>query len=230
MIRNLRILVAAAMALTAFGVVGATSAQAADEFHCSVEPCTLTTGPDGTAKNSHHVFIVENEAKSESVAFTCNKLVGYATSNTKTATDVTLTEFAGKELYQECTANGSPGVTVDMNGCTYTFTGHGGTNDTSGVHVLCPAGKVIQVTINKCVFDIPPQTLTTGIGYVTAEPPPNRQVTVTANVPNITVEATGNQAECLINPNQKLIGTYTTGNTLVTGETHAGVMAEAWYE
>ena len=39
MIRNLKVLVAAAMALAAFGVFSASGAQAA-EFHCSAEPCT----------------------------------------------------------------------------------------------------------------------------------------------------------------------------------------------
>jgi hypothetical protein len=216
------------MALTAFGVVGATSAQAADEFHCSVEPCTLTTGPDGTAKNSHHVFIVENEAKTESASATCEKFVGYLTSNSQTATDATLTEFAGKELYQSCTVNGVPGATVDMNGCTYTFTAEGGTNDTAPVHILCPTGKKIQITFNGCTYDVPPQTVS-GVGYSNVGTPGNTQVTGTANVGGIAVEATGTTLQCLINPDQKLIGTYTTGNTLVTGETHAGVMADAWY-
>ena len=67
MIRNLKVLVAAAMALAAFGVFSASGAQAA-EFHCSTEPCTGTLKPDETAgtKTSHHVFIVHNSAAGSS--------------------------------------------------------------------------------------------------------------------------------------------------------------------
>jgi hypothetical protein len=228
MIRNLKVLVVAATALTAFGVVGASSAQAADEFHCSVAPCTGTTGPDGTAKNSHHVFIIENEGKTESVSFTCGKFVGYLTSNTKTPTEATLTEFAGKELYQECTVNGSPGVTVDMNGCTFNFTSAGGTNDTAAVHLICPVGQKISITFNNCIFHVPPQTLS-GVGYATVGSVGNTQVTGTALITGVLVEITGTDAACLIKTGQKLVGTYTTANTIVAGETHAGIMAEAWY-
>ncbi len=81
MIRNLKALLVAALALTALGAI-ATSAHAADEFHCSVTPCRGTLATDGGAKNAHHVFIVENEATSKSVSFTCESLRGTSkTSN-----------------------------------------------------------------------------------------------------------------------------------------------------
>ncbi len=67
MIRNLKVLFAAALAPTALGAIAA-SAQGADEFHCSVEPCRGTLKPDGTGKTAHQVFVVENEAKTESVS------------------------------------------------------------------------------------------------------------------------------------------------------------------
>jgi hypothetical protein len=216
MIRNLKILVAAAMALVAFGAVGASGAQAA-EFHCSVAPCVLTPGLDGTAKNSHHVFIVENEAKTESVSFTCNQITGSAQSSTKTATTVTLKGIS----YDTCTVNGSPPVTVDMNGCEYEFT------NANGVNILCPEGKEIEVTVTNCTFKIAGGQKLGGIGYTTIGTEPNREVTISTNVTGIAVTASNPCA--FINPSQKLIGRYTTGNTIVTGETTGGVMADAWY-
>jgi hypothetical protein len=230
MIRDLKILVVAAMVLTALGVVGASGAQAAEHlFHCSVEPCTVTSRPDGTAKNSHHVFVVENEAKTESVSFTCPRIEGYATVNTKTSSGETLQALPepGKELYPDCLINGSPGVTIDINGCTFGFTAEGGTTDSAPVHVLCPAGKEIEVTVTGCTFKIPPQTVS-GMGFSTIGVPPNRQVTVTGNVGGIKVTVSD---PCpFVKPTQNLVGTYTTGNWLVTAETHAGVLAEAWYQ
>ena len=63
MIRNLKILIAAAMALAAFGATSATSAHAADEFHCAISPCTLTLQPDGAAGSTtaHHVLVFKGE-------------------------------------------------------------------------------------------------------------------------------------------------------------------------
>src|ERR1044071_4586469 len=84
MIRNLKVLIAAALALAAFGALGAAGAQAA-EFHCSVEPCRYTLKPDGTGKTAHHVFrIVKGET---SGAVICTTLSGEATSAKKTTTE-----------------------------------------------------------------------------------------------------------------------------------------------
>ena len=227
MIRNLKVLVAAAMVLGAIGALSASGAQAAVEFHCAVEPCTGTLKPDEVAgtKTAHHVFIVENEATTESVSITCNTLDGEATANKKT-----VTELEAKNLkYTECSANGSPGVVVDMNGCNYNFTATGNVTITGCTN----AAKQIEITIPECTFDIPEQALVGAVTYHNSGAAPNRELTVSTkappNHPRIKIsQATG---VCPIKTNQTLIGTYTTGNTLVTGETHpGGVMAETWWE
>ena len=48
MIRNLKVLIAAAMVLGAFSASGAQAA----EFHCGVVNCVFTTSPDGTVGTS----------------------------------------------------------------------------------------------------------------------------------------------------------------------------------
>lgn len=75
MSRNLRILLVVVSALVVSGA-HSIAAQGADEFHCSVSPCRGTLRPDGTGKTAHQVFVAENEAKTESVSFTCEKPFG----------------------------------------------------------------------------------------------------------------------------------------------------------
>jgi len=229
MIRNLKVLVAAAMALGALGAVGASSSHAA-LFHCEAEPCTGKLKPDESSgtKTSHHVFIVENAAKTESVSFTCNSLDGKTTvSIGKTSGEA---EFGGNVgaanalVYNTCTVNGGPPATVDMNGCKYNFNAAGAVTITGCTN----AAKQIEITISGCTFDIPEQALA-GITYHTIGITPNREVTGEANIKSITVTAaTGTKAACTINPSQALTGTYTTGNTLATGEL-IGVMLDGWW-
>jgi len=226
MIRNLKILFAAALTLSALGAM-ASSAHAVEEFHCSVNPCHGTLKPDGTGKTSHHVFIVENELTTESVSFTCESLSGESFS--VGFTEITLEHLA----YKNCTANGSAGVTVVMNGCDYSMDTVGGRVDSALARVSCPAAVKIEIKYNGCVISVLGAFESFGIGYTTVGTSPTREVTVTVNhvrVPSSVISATGTKAQCLINPAQRLVGTYTTGNTLVTGETFAGVMADAWYE
>ncbi len=230
MIRNLKVLLAAALALTALGAIAA-SAHAADEFHCTVEPCRGTLKPDGTGKTAHHVFIIESPTTSESASFTCESIEGDLESKTKTSTELTLTGI----VYKNCTVNGSSGVTVTMNGCTYGFKSAGGTTDEANVNVVCPGESTITIEYAGCVIHITGGFEAKGIGYATAGPAGSREITATVNhvtVPAGKIHITGTRAQCIIDPANGTtdIGTYTTGNTLITGETLTGEMKEAWYE
>jgi hypothetical protein len=234
MIRNLKVLLAAALALAAFGAITA-SAHAADEFRCTVAPCRGKLSTDGTLKTAHHVFIVEN-GTGGSVSFTCESLRG--TAEFVSGTDVSLSwsrvANGDREAYDNCEVSGSPGVIVHMNDCKYTFTrgsttdAAAGTKDEAEVHVECPVGETIEITMpppSTCVFRIGAQTLggsntKGGIGYHTE----GTEVTVTANVKGIQVTTNGN---CSAFITGTLEGTYTTGNTLVTGEKEDGTMATA---
>jgi len=227
MVRKLKILFGAVLALTAFGVF-VTSAHAEDEFHCSVEPCRLRLSTDGTGKTAHHVIVFENQSTTESLSYTCESLRGDAEAAKKTVTELTLTGLT----YDNCPINGLPGTTVDMNGCDYRITGAGGRTDEAELHMECPTGKKIEITYNGCVLSISPYRAN-GIGYNTFGAPPNREITLTFNhltIPAASISLTGTKAQCLINPSQAIVATYTTGNTLLTGERTTEEMAEAWYE
>ena len=231
MIRNLKVLLAAALALTAFGALGVAGAHAEDAFHCNLNPCRGTLLPDGTGATAHHVFIIENEATTESVSFTCASLSGEGELVGNEAAELTVKNLA----YNSCKANGSAGVTVKMNTCDYLFTGAGGRTDEAEVHVSCTTpGDTITIEYNGCIVHIG-ELRAKGIGYKNEGSPGSRVVTATVNhvtIPANKITITGTKAQCLINPSQPLVGTYTTGNTLVTGEENKSPfnMADAWYE
>src|ERR1044071_7826597 len=114
------------MALAAFGAIGISGAQAAEEtFHCSVGPCTLTLQKDGTGPTAHQVFGLKGETygrvKGASIAFTCDQVTGKGTVNAKTATEAAIRNFR----YDGCKWFGQEFPT-DFNSCGYKFTSTGG--------------------------------------------------------------------------------------------------------
>jgi hypothetical protein len=225
MIRNLKVLFAAAMVLGAVGAFSASGAQAA-EFHCAQVNCVFTASPDGTVgtKASHHVYVVSN-SEGASVALTCEQLTGSGTIAPKTSSLLTLNTGLA---YHGCKDSAGNPVVVDFNGCDYTFTSGG----LAGV--TCPEGKKIQVTYGpekKCTAEIGTFEDRATITYTTIGVTPNRHVTVAANVTNIPVSypAGSTTANCLLDPSKTPItSAYTTGNTTVKA-TVGGVAQDGWW-
>lgn len=195
MIRNLRILIAAAMALAAFGALGASGVQAA-EFHCSVEPCRVTMKPDGTGKTAHHVITFKG------IQTTCAAVTGEATMSSKTSSELTIANIKG----ESCTLIGQPS-TLTSNGCHYLL-GSGGT-----LTIVCPAGKEIENSGGGCLYNIPSQGPIAGVSYHNVG---STEVTAEIAV-QITINATG--VGC---PYGKVTGEFTTANVLLTSETDPG--------
>jgi hypothetical protein len=223
MIRNLKILLVAAMAVTAFGAFAASGAQAA-EFHCSVEPCRYTTEPDGTAgtKAAHHVIVLTNTL-GQSNSITCNQLTGQGTTSTKTATTLNLTNAS----YHTCTFIGQPTI-VQMNGCEYQITSHG------TLSILCPTGGKIVFQVPNCKVEIGEQLNLHELTYHNIGTPgtTSTKVTFEAHVTNIAATMTGTQPGCGgVDPTKAVTGNYTTGNTILSAETDSTppVAAEAWW-
>jgi hypothetical protein len=239
MTRNLKALLAAAMALAALGAIGVTGASAAGEqFHCEIEPCRIRASQDGTLKTGHQVFNVELGGVIKA-AFTCETISGDATNSTKTSKSIELTEIK----YGGCTVNGSPEVVVDMNGCTYLFNSERNAASTARVEVKCPGTAVIEVTFRdptshalKCTIDIAGGQDLTGINYhnIGTAGTETTETTVEANTSAITVQARGtSDAECFGLPrNTNLTAHYTTGNAIATGEEDketSPTMTGAWW-
>jgi hypothetical protein len=91
-------------------------------------------------------------------------------SYTALATGETVVSLTVSAAYDDCytTPEGAKdSVTVTMNGCTYTFTVKKETtnNTEQTVHLVCPAGKKVEVHHPNCTTSIHPQTVNTGFTY-----------------------------------------------------------------
>ncbi len=226
MIRNLKVLLAAAMALAAFGVVNAGAAHAAGElFHCQagVAPCTITASQDGAAGTAAgaQVFVPKNKA-GETGSFKCGTVEGGATSTTVTTPELTF-GAAGLLAYGSCKVNGSSEVKVRMNGCHYLFTAaNGGTVAGAIIHVLCTTAKHVEIEIPEtgCIFEVTPQTLT-GAHYhnIGTSGTSSTEVTVEVQVSGVVVEVKAVGIGCIPRAavGDTLTATYN-GNLLFTAE------------
>src|SRR5436190_7815767 len=140
MIRNLKVLLLAALAVTAVGALTASSASAhktAEKFTnvTSASSTVVTTAIDGAAKSTtaHHVFDVTSNGPITCVAA---DLKGTVAAVLEPAT-ITLEEEAANEVgFTECTFVGQK-ASVRMNGCTFLFS-------PMDVSIVCPAGKEIE--------------------------------------------------------------------------------------
>ncbi len=238
MIRNLKVLLAAAMALAAFGAVSAGAAHAAEEFHCQagVTPCTITASQDGAAGSvtGSQVFIPKNKA-GETASFKCGTVSGGATSATVTTPELTV-GAAGALAYGSCKINGSSEVKVRMNECHYLFTAlNGGTTAGAIVHVLCKTAKHIEIETPEdgCIFEVTPQTLT-GVHYhnIGTKGTSSTETTVEINATGISVETSHVGTGCIPRAavGETLTATYN-GNALATAEKDNTnkEMVEGWW-
>jgi hypothetical protein len=216
MIRNLKVILLAGMALAAVGALGAGAAQASGElYHCSVEPCKVIINPDGSvgSKTAHFVFDFRVNSGNLTTT-TCNRMTGHATSNTKTTTELTVTEIK----FTECNVAGQA-ATMLTNGCHFLLTS--GTEGT--LHLQCPAGQSIQDTFGTCVLSIGAQTLS-GVKYHNV----GTEFTVEMLISGIHGTTT---AGCPGGAGTFTNGEITTNNLLFTGQTDpGGVMATIFYE
>jgi hypothetical protein len=79
----------------------------------------------------------------------CKKVTGTGTMTAKTTTEVSSTP-----TFSECTAFGFVNATIDTNGCSNLITAD------IEVHLVCPAGKTMQVTAFNCWVSVGPQSAT----------------------------------------------------------------------
>jgi len=146
MIRNLKALGLALVALVALSAVAAGSASAAGErFHSEVEPTIIT----GTSTNTH-VFSAGG-ANVECTSATFN-----GTSTLKTEATQTV-----HPTYSGCTFIGEP-ATVDTTGCNYVF----GSETVGGklpAEIECTTGYSIKVTTPGCTLTFAAQKNTGGL-------------------------------------------------------------------
>ncbi len=186
MTRSLKILGLALVALLAMGAVMASAAFAAEQPRLTVESYPAALSGEQTAGATNELALEGGRTvKCETVKYT----------GTYTEAEAKGEPWSGtvKPEYINCTATilGNPTVaTVTVNECTLTFTASTYVSETEAtgkeVHVLCPAGKVIEVHVWQtkekdekkeapiCTYNVAPQTVAGNFTYKisgTAETP-----------------------------------------------------------
>jgi hypothetical protein len=190
MIRNLKVLGLALVAVLAMSAMVA-SAASASQYTGSAYPTTGTgsntagnetfTTPGGTVQCDSHF------------------------EGTLAAASSTLTVTP---KYTNCVAFGFLNATVNMNGCDYLF--HSGPAQGGGVYfhtvdIVCPAGKSIVITAGTCVADVGGQT---GLAKVKTTNLAGGTVTVQPEVAGITLNVTTDGFGCPFSGTGHFFGSY----------------------
>lgn len=209
MIRNLKVLGLAAVAVLATTAVMASAASAA-EFHHTGEENARTMASN--AGQGAHVFTAG--------------LIGSISCNTATFTGTKYLPSASPTVevapaYSGCTFLGISNVEVKMEGCTYEFYIEGPPFK-GKVVIKCPEGKKINFTASGCKVEVGPQSVNS-VSYTNLE---NETVKVASSVTGITY--TGSLA-CPGATGTHSDGTYT-GSAIATAETEFGETVGAFVE
>jgi hypothetical protein len=232
MIRNLKTLALAMLALAALGATVSSAAQGAARF--TVEGATATdettltllkdTEGGAKPKTGHHVLDVFNIPQTVELGSTCNELTadGVVIGKEQTSTTFVTPAFeGGGTVFPKCSLAGQD-VTVENKGCNFVFYATGtfeitSENNTAGNK--CAHGeKPIVLAIPNCTIEIAAQVLVNKVRYhnlagglITIETPTGA---VGDPFLGFTYNATGTACPFGTLSN----GQYTTGNTLITGE------------
>lgn len=147
MVRTLRVLGLAFVAMMATTAVMAGAAQAKIVLHAETLPETIhATGTEATGESFN----------TEAGEVKC-KVSHYHATLTETSSTLTV-----KPTYTECTAFGFAEAVVNTEECHYLFhaTEHEEKTGTFRAHVdiTCPAGQSIKISAGKCKAEVKPQT------------------------------------------------------------------------
>ena len=205
MIRNLKTLGLAVMAMFALTAVAASAAQAV-EFHSEIENTTITAK---TEAGSNSVF----DAAGASISCASGTFTG--TQAAKASPTLTVTP-----AYSGCTFLGVLNVPVNMNGCQYTFNANG------EVAVTGASCTAITFEAELCKVEVGKQGNLKEATYTNIGTGTGREVTVTPHVTGITYTSSG----LCPKTGEFSDGNYTSGNAIAKGENSKGVQVGVWVE
>lgn len=205
---RLRILIAA----FALPLLAAAPALAV-EFHSELETTRLT-GAAPAAFNDKFTW--------DAGTLECENI-----TYTGTLTGKTSKEFHAAPTYSGCTSTFGASVTIDPNGCEFVFT-TGGVKEVR--QLLCPAGKVTEVTSPGCLTTFPAQTLENGITWTSETVSGKKRIIVDINANGIVYEEHQRLLHtCHMETGLTSNGTLT-GSVTFTGESTEGVLTNIWRE
>lgn len=147
MIRSIRALGLAFLAIAAMGAFAAASAQA-QEVHITTQSSAVITGSQ--VAGSNHVFQVNvfSTVTCTTGTFEGTVKVGETTKEeqaSENGTQITTKHITITPTYSGCQAFGEP-ATIRMNGCKYTIRGQAALTSTAQV-VGCTSGKKIEIEV-----------------------------------------------------------------------------------
>jgi hypothetical protein len=131
-----------------------SSAALAEEFHVASAPATVTG-------NQAASLVLTTNAGS-ALCKTVN-LSGTQASKTQESLEVSVS-MSG------CVAFGFLNIPIHWNGCSFKWTASG------SAHILCTAGKAIEITAPFCTTQVPGQSLSGGATFTTLGAAPNRHI------------------------------------------------------
>lgn len=222
MIRNLKALGLALVAIFALGAMAA-SAASADALTAESYPVTLT--------GAHDAGFAADTFITTAGSVKCPDATYHGTIKEASTTITVTPEFNSPK--DSCTIGGGIPAIIDTNGCDFLFHIGTGTLTTGTVDLVCPAGKDLTVTANqntagsltpKCTMHVPPQAVG-GITYDNVAGPP-KQIRVTIKSAGITYKETAGiglgtgLGACT--PSGELHTGEFLGTELLTGETDTG--------
>jgi hypothetical protein len=201
MIRNLKSLGLALVAVLAMSAVVASAAHAVPQYTASSYSATAT----GANNKGGETFTTSGGT------VTCDSHF----QGTLSAASSTLTVTPN---YSNCEAFGFLSADVHENGCTYVFhaTSKLSTDHySSSVDIVCPAGKTMVITASACEVSVGAQN---GLSSVTTQNLAGGQVTVVPNVGNITMNVTKDGFGCPFSSTGHTKGTYH-GDVVISSKT-----------
>ena len=227
MIRNLKVLGLALVAVFALSAMAA-SAASADDFTAESYPVTLT--------GTHDPETPADKFTTTGGSVECPNATYHATASGATTALTVTPEFNSPN--DTCKAFGLLPTIIDMNGCTFTFNVNAGTTTgTVDIHECTNPATGIAVTVNdntagtmttKCTVHVEEQTGINGVTYKNVGAGATREVTIEINSNNVKyTETAGTGFGACGTGVTHTNGTFV-GKAIVTGEvdeasTHVGL-------
>ncbi len=194
MIREIKVLGIALVAVLAMSAVMASAANAEGEFEAESYPATVSGSGEGA-----QVFTF-----SGGVSVTCK------TSNFDGTLTEEDTELELSAEYKECEASFGVKVDITMNGCKYVDTPikkFMGDIWEVITHLECPAGKKVELEGGPCTITIPPQMNAKASAYEDHTTKP-KKMTYLATVDKFVYITHKNNAFCPLTSGEKSDGQY----------------------
>lgn len=196
MIRNIKALSLALVAVFAMSAVAAAGASAA-EFTAETSPVSVTAEQTAGAQ---HVFSVDGtEVKCTTAKF--------ATAGTVEAPATSITVHP---TYAGCTAFGFLEASVKTTGCDYKLFAAG------GINVVCEGSNQIVISAASCEAKVPAQEIASGLSYVNEGGSPSTVKVQAALSGTVLTNKTKDGFLCPLKGTGEVFGSYS-GDTLAKG-------------